>query len=273
MLRPLTKHTRNGDRYYRPANIETQIESALRLTWTELQENALIADQSSLSYMSTECLIYLIRNANHDHHVRTREKLLLILMRRCQSVLKATLSDSQVPNAAYLRDEVLSRLSELFAQDHKDINRSDLDYFEIHFNKAFAALRTDVMREKLRTFSRSYPIPDDKSIESLPNTVMRKSATQENHLLLKQILDTLPPEERRAIVLCKIMGYAEESDDPSKQTAAKICGVTGRTIRNRIARATSRLAKWEKNLDQVFLEKKIYGEQLIKCIFLRVKNM
>ena len=37
MVRPLTKYTRNGDRYTRPTNIEAVIGAALTLDWPALQ--------------------------------------------------------------------------------------------------------------------------------------------------------------------------------------------------------------------------------------------
>jgi DNA-directed RNA polymerase specialized sigma24 family protein len=55
----------------------------------------------------------------------------------------------------------------------------------------------------------------------------------------------LPPDERRAVELCHILGYDEESEDPNKRTAATICGVTGRTIRNRLKRAAARLSSYK----------------------------
>jgi DNA-directed RNA polymerase specialized sigma24 family protein len=44
------------------------------------------------------------------------------------------------------------------------------------------------------------------------------------------------------------MGYAEEADDPAKRTAATICGVTGRTIRNRLTRAAATLSRFKEDL-------------------------
>jgi DNA-directed RNA polymerase specialized sigma24 family protein len=58
----------------------------------------------------------------------------------------------------------------------------------------------------------------------------------------------LPPEERDAVILCHVMGYPEESDDPAKRTAATICGVTGRTTRNRLKRAAAKLSRFKEDL-------------------------
>jgi DNA-directed RNA polymerase specialized sigma24 family protein len=60
-------------------------------------------------------------------------------------------------------------------------------------------------------------------------------------------IDNLPLDERKAVVLCHVLEYEEESDDPSKTTAATLCGVTGRTIRNRLSRAAKKLSPFKEN--------------------------
>src|SRR5919198_27953 len=213
MARSLTKHTGNGDRYARPTNIEAVIDAALALDWPALHQHALVRDRRSTDYLPSECLVHLIRKAHRDHHETIRDQLLAILLGRCEATLAAMLPDGRVPNAAYLRDEVLGRLGELFAEDGTGDNPDELDYFEVRFNAAFAALRTDLFLNQL-----------------------------------SQAIYTLPPEERDAVILCHIMGYAEEADDPAKRTAATICGVTGPTIRNRLTRAAAKLSRFKEDL-------------------------
>jgi hypothetical protein len=251
MARPLTKYTGNGDRYTRPPNIEAVIDAALALDWPALQKRTLISDRRSTEYLPSECLVHLIRKAHRDHHETSRDQLLAILLGRCEATLAATLPDGRAPNAAYLRDEALGRLGELFAEDGTGDNPDELDYFEVRFNAAFAALRTDLVREEVRALRRSSPLPDDEAIARRPDAVLHSPATQENGLFLNQLFQAihcLPPEERAAVILCDILGYAEEADDPAKRTAATICGVTGRTIRNRRTRAAAKLSRFKEDL-------------------------
>jgi len=112
-------------------------------------------------------------------------------------------------------------------------------------------LRTDLVRQEVRALRRSSPLPDDEAIARRPDAVLHSPATQEKSLFLNQLsqaIHTLPPEERDAVILCHIMGYAEDSDDPAKCTAANICGVTGRTIRNRLTRAAAKLSRFKEDL-------------------------
>src|SRR5918996_1980869 len=117
MVRPLTRRTGNGDRYTRPPNIEAAIDVALVLDWPALQERALIRDRRATDYLPSECLVHLIRKAHRDRHDTIRDQLLAVLLGRCEATLAATLPDGRVPNAAYVRDEALGRLGELFAED------------------------------------------------------------------------------------------------------------------------------------------------------------
>jgi hypothetical protein len=251
MVRPLTKRTGNGDRYTRPATIESVLSTALTLDWPALHQRALVRDRRAADYLPSECLVHLIRRAHRDRHETTRDQLLAILLGRCEATLAATLPDGRVPNAAYVRDEALGRLGELFAEDDTGGNPDELDYFEVRFNAAFAALRIDLVRAEVRALRRSSPLPDDEAIARRADTVLHSPETQANSLFLKQLsraIHALPPEEREAVVLCHVMGYAEEADDPDKRTAATICGVTGRTIRNRLARAAAKLSRFKEDL-------------------------
>ena len=62
-----------------------------------------------------------------------------------------------------------------------------------------------------------------------------------------EALSLLNENERRAVYLCYVEGLPEESEDPTKLSAAKVLGVTGRSIRNYLRRAKDKLQAWEKN--------------------------
>lgn len=59
-----------------------------------------------------------------------------------------------------------------------------------------------------------------------------------------EALSTLAEHERLAVYLKYIEGLPEESDDPNRQTVAKLLGVTGRTVRNYLRRAEQKLREW-----------------------------
>jgi hypothetical protein len=262
MVQPLTKVTKTGDLYTRSTTIEAAILAVLALDRTMLESRAAIADRNSSEYIPSECLVHLIRKRHREANALGRDRLLEALLRRCAAQLGRALPDGRVPNAAYIRDEALGRLGELFAEDGLGDNPDELDYFEVRFNSAFAALRTDLVRAEYRTARRFANLPeaddeegqlisDDEAIARLPESILRNPARQEDHVALTQMLKVvngLPPDQREAVVLCHIMGYEEESDDPTKITAATRCGVTGRTIRNRLRRAAVTLKRYKGDL-------------------------
>jgi hypothetical protein len=241
--------------------VETAIDAALTLDRINLEQRAAVTNQNSAEYIPSECLVHLIRKKHRETNAPARDQLLNILLQRCAASLARTLPDGRTPNAAYVRDEALGRLGELFAEDGTGDNSDELDFFEVRFNSAFAALRIDLVRAEILAVRRFVPLPeeeddaqlaaDDQAIASLSAGALKNPATQEKAQVLREVfkaIDKLPPDQRDAVILCFIMGYEVESEDPAKITAATRCGVTGRTIRNRLRRATATLKQYKEGL-------------------------
>jgi hypothetical protein len=257
MARPLNKHYPDGTRYFRP--LEAAVDAALAQDVPTLCRRAAIQDRHSAEYLPPECLVHLIREARRQSDEATMNSLLPFLLRRCEANLRSKVSE-KIPNASVLREEILGQFSELFASDGLGGNPNELDYFEIHFNAAFRAFRIDILRKEKRTERvrgmSHVPLPGAQEHEQTSDDeiFIRLSdkfptpATQEGAVALKELMDeikALPRHERDAVVLCHVMGYDEESDNPNKTTAATLCGVTGRTIRNRLTRAAAKLSRFK----------------------------
>ncbi len=258
MARLLAKHDRDGNRYVRQCSIEHILESALGQDLSTLSRCARIVAPETPGFLPSECLVHLIRDARRRNDEATMNELLPILLQRCEGTL-ATAVSNQLPDAAYLREEILGQFSELFATDGVGDNPDELDFFEVRFNSAFKTLRIDLLRKEDRTHANQVPVPDtqegdltsDDELFVRMSDAFRAPPTQESYLAVKRIKEAiakLPRDERRAVVLCHVLGYDEESEDPTKITAATLCGVTGRTIRNRLARASTRLASFKEEL-------------------------
>jgi alpha-ketoglutarate-dependent taurine dioxygenase len=79
-----------------------------------------------------------------------------------------------------------------------------------------------------------------EAYDALPETM--------NSTYLAQVLEflaTMPPEDREAVILVAIKGYKIESEDPDEETAATLCGVSGRAIRKRLKKAGMQLKKFQ----------------------------
>jgi len=73
------------------------------------------------------------------------------------------------------------------------------------------------------------------------------NVSPETMALRKAALSELTELERQAVYLKYIERIPEESDDPSRQTIAKMLNVTGRTVRNYLRRAHKKLTDLERD--------------------------
>jgi hypothetical protein len=256
MTRPLTKQDKDGNLYIRPVGIEKVIDAAMKQDLAVLQERAQVVDEKSPNYLPTECLVHIIRHAKRGGDERTMSALLPWLLARCEAVLLKRIPDGR-PNGAELREDILGEFSLLFAEDGSGRNPDELDFYECRFNRAFRAFRTDLLRSESAYTGPLKPIPteeetgfsaeDEERVSALPEALRSRPMQLENtcYSELLNAVNVLPPDERKAVVLCCILGLKEESNDPDEPTASKLCGVTPRTIRNRLERAARKLSKFE----------------------------
>jgi hypothetical protein len=253
MAGPLEKTRRDGTRYTRFPEVEAAIDAAIGQDLQTLLHRARIRDSKIENYIASECLVYLIRDACRSGNEEMRDELLPLLLERCEAILKSKILET-LPTAEQLREEILGDFAELLAKDGTPKDRHELDYYEVRFNDAFRAFRVTRFRAEVDRLNRTRDLPDatrprlaiDDEVLARLLDLSRSTADPEQLVLRKQLraaIDSLPPDERKALVLCRLMGLKEESEDPNELTAAKECGVTGRTIRNRLERALAKLSK------------------------------
>jgi len=247
MAEPLTKRKKTGERYTRPPAVEANIDGALRQGSTSLQTRLAATDEASLDYLRSECLVYLIRRLTGSGDRQIRDSVALVLLGRCEKILRSKIDGSQVPNADCLREEILGEFALLLASDGTGDNPDELDYFECRFNRAFRFFRIDMVRAAEDEMSGCEALPveirdSEDDVRSNPH-IPYSHATQAGELETADLLARLPPKVRKAFVLCQYLGYEAESDDPSKVTAATLCKVSGRTIRNWLKQAKEFLSR------------------------------
>ena len=257
MARPLQKQYQNGNAYTRPDVVEAAIDAAIRQDLPTLSQHAWVPEPESSDFLPPECLVHLIRDARRRGDEQAMNNLLPPLLTRCDAILKHKVPDGALPNAAELRESILSDFGLLFAEDGSGDHPHELDLFECRFNLAFRTFRIDRFRRERTRLRHMEPMPlDDEPSDASPDkyafsrlaAAFSQPETQFRDVSLKELvnaIDALPPDERKAVVLCHVLGYKEESEDPSERTAATICGVTGRTIRNRLSRAAAKLSRFK----------------------------
>jgi RNA polymerase sigma factor (sigma-70 family) len=233
--------------------IEAAIDAAVGQDLQTLLDRAHIRDRKVENYIASESFVYLVRDACRNGSEEMRDNLLPLLLGRCAAILKSKIPET-VSTAVQLREEILGDFAELFAKDGTSEDRHELDFYEVRFNQAFRAFRVTRFRAEINRLNKTKGLPDaarpklqiDEEVLARLLDLNRSTADPEHLVLRKQLraaIDNLPPEEREALVLCRLMGLKEESEDPNERTAATECGVTGRTIRNRVERALAKLSK------------------------------
>lgn len=253
MVRPLKTCSRAGRRYARPTAVEDEIAAALSSGEGELLRRISIRDTTSLEYLRTESLVYFLREARRSGDEVLQNSALEFLLGRCEKILDNTVRNS-LPHAQDVREEALSAFSELLANDGTGERPDELDYYECRFNSAFAAFRNSVLRRENGRLTPLTPLPGDVDEQGrdygdaagLPLLeVFQVPPNQMDAVFRRELRDAingLPPDEREALVLCYLLRYNVESENPDETTAATLCRCTGRTIRNRLARAAARLS-------------------------------
>jgi hypothetical protein len=257
MAQPLEKSKINGILYTRPPEIEAASDAALAQDLDTHYRRTLIRDRGSPDYLPSECLVHLIREAQQRNDDRARDALLPLLLARCEAILNVKV-DGSIPGAVELREDILGDFAELFAIDGTPEDSHELDFFEVRFNRAFFTFRITRVRPELTHQNSQVPLPEPsdeiKLIEQeLDNEVAARLAdlggdagNPEDRVFRKQVFDAiikLPPDQRKAVVLVHLLGFKQESENPDETTAATICNVEGRTIRNRLTRAFATLSK------------------------------
>ncbi len=264
MVTPLRKSTQKGKKYRRDSDVEAAISVVSAQSLATILARATVRHPKADGYLPSECLVYLVREALREKDESRYRALLKMLLDRCEFTLKRHVAEDAFPDAALLRTEILSDFASLFVENWANPDATKLDFYEIRFNKAFAAFYVDRVRAES---SRTRPLQsyagdteegseletqsfsDDESLTNLVESDRLENASPSEIAFRDEVFDAikrLPADERHAVTLHYRLGYEIESEDPSKRTVASICGVSGRTIRNRLARALSTLKQLKK---------------------------
>jgi hypothetical protein len=181
MVRPLTKCKKDGAPYRRPQVIEQSIAQALATAPATLLTRAAISNRHNAEYLAPEVLVHLIRNALRMQDYSAANTLLGSLGERCAHLLKRRVRETTAFNAGDVREETISSLYELFAEDVRNPNDGVLDYYEVHFNSAFATLRAGIIRKAI---AQSAPLEslsgssdDEDESESVEIRIFRRLRT------------------------------------------------------------------------------------------------
>ncbi len=256
---PLRKVGKDGTLYQRRPEIEAQLDALATLLRSDLAERCQIGDPAHKDYIPSECLLHLVRGCRSDNSDRHFEVLFRTLRQRVIGRLPA-------PEIGYgadggimfshrntsINEAVMDRFQELLVSDRSGYD-ARLDYFEVNFDAAVAALRQDGRRKALKEEKRSEPISSDDEASEL-NAEIEKAAAAQNPISdskfddpayrsrIYAAIDSLPEDQRRVLELLRL-GIPIDSKEPDVQTIVQILGCVEKTVRNRRDRAFAAIRK------------------------------
>jgi RNA polymerase sigma factor (sigma-70 family) len=222
-------------------------------------ERCSVSDRNNPEYLPSECLLHLVREARSDNS----DDHFAALYRQLRRRVLARLPRPEVGRSADgkelvsrinldISDAVMGRFQELLMLDRQSYEER-LDYFEINFDDAVAALRSTAKRKARRDEGRSAPMTYDDETSEL-NAEIEEAATAQNPISESKLddpayrsrldlaIDTLP-EPLRLVMELLLKGYPIESQEPPVRSVAGSLGCTEKTVRNRRAKAIQVLRK------------------------------
>lgn len=259
MIRKLTKCRRNGKPYVRPGKVEAEIGAVYELSAEILQERLNIMEPEKSGYISSECLMYLTREVLRSKVNNRYNVVLPVLFARCKTTLAISVSDKMLPDAEGVREEIFGRFEEMVVEDGSGENPDRLDFYEIRFNLAFRYFYLDAIRKERKHSQNTVPLPDvvsetasgrrEDGLHRVPEALQATETPEDIACRdeLVQAINNLPPDEQKAVML-RCMEYKVESEDSAEITMATLCKCSGRTVRNRLARAAAKLQKFKESI-------------------------
>ncbi|CAO3438892.1 hypothetical protein [Azospirillum palustre] len=205
-----------------------------------------IRDPVAAGYISSECLVHLIRRTRFDNSESQFDQLYRELMRRIDAVMPRVrgerMNKAENIYAADARDRVRDAFNERLASDRSEPG-TDLDYFEVMFADAIAALRAGAMRKASREAMRTKPIERTPETNEPSLVVERAGGSLDiEEMLLSDdpiyrsrvavAIDALPDKQRRIIEMIR-QGMPLDASDDAVLSIRKVLGVAEKTVRNR----------------------------------------
>lgn len=247
MALTLTKKKPNDEIYVRFEQIESEIDEALAQDQATIIRRSRLTEKSLPEYLTSECLVHLIRDSIRCDESAIYNALLPILLGRCEVILRRKIPES-VPDFENLRQQVLDAFVLVIARDSSTESKAELDYYEVTFNRAFRTLRIDVLRKYTVRFINTVPLSevsngDDEDPVQWDDKALQTPASHADRMMFAEFLDDLPEAERQAVVLHYVIGHKIESIDEAETTVATLCNVSGRTIGKLLKNAKERITQ------------------------------
>lgn len=242
MIEPLRKHTLQGKPYTRRTEIESKIVELSSLSRSELIIRCEIRQRTDPGYVPSECLVYLVRTCRSDNSDAHFNRLYTILVERVLRCLpKPNSSDDKTTSLTRsgIQEKVFEQFVDLLTRD-RTTYIDKLDYYEVNFESALKRRCLTAQNQVWRDENRSTVLYDEETGE--PTAAVERAAGSfdpfnssvwtdaDYRLRLWKAIDTLPPEQRKIILMIH-RGIPIDSKVSGMHTIAKTLRKSEKTIR------------------------------------------
>lgn len=247
---PLRKTTADGQLLKRPAAVQRHIEQVLTLSEDEILRRARVRSNEDDDFLLSECLVYLIRLSVREGRRGRIDELTPILLTRCERSLRRSVRGFDQVGEEEAREETLGRLALMLVDPG-----NGADFFEVRFDLALKRLRIDVCRQVRRRRAPLVAIDGigagdddsgapglDRLTDNIDPEALPASLDAEQAAFLKEALQLLTEQERKALVLHHMVGVPIASKKLGVRTLVDILGVSERTVRNFLRRAERKIS-------------------------------
>lgn len=248
-VRPLTKCRSDGSSYERVTGVQEAIEAVAGLKMAEVLELSQIRDTSAAGFLSPECLVYFVREAQRASQPRFVSSFMKALLDRCAGQIKRWLQSLPSEDSRQAFSDVVGDVAGVIV----DLSHDKSDFFQIRFMRALKCRCTSTWNTydaRARLTAGHLHLDSagrDADEASFGVDVADPSAAPVDLAACReacQIAMQQLPRPLRELFILKASGWPIESKDGDAPSLSTHFGVTPRTIQNRLAKADRLLERW-----------------------------
>jgi hypothetical protein len=250
-LRPLTRTRRDsGAPYRREADVEAQARDLLGLGERARQARLFGSYAGNdPDRPREETLVYFVRDYALKGDADTAWRLTELLVERIAGHVQRKLARWRLP--AEQQDDCMRDLVAALCEAVFDHGPS-AEFWEVRFWVCLDRRLWGLVEKRQQTLDAEIRPGDDEGDaedsaaggEGVFARIADAGPGPEALAEYKEAIALLAENERLAVYLRYVEGLPEESEDPNRESVAKILGVTGRSVRNYLRRAEAKLRSW-----------------------------
>lgn len=224
---------KSGDTVYsRLPEVESQIDELTALTGDERAIRFSIVDGTDPRFVRSESLLHFLR-WQRGNSPRSYGAIYKLLLERVKLALPGGWRRENGPLVTAEERAAsagLGRFAELLASDYNGYDER-LDFFEVRFNAAVAALRKTAMADERKKDRREASLPDDADAVDAIQTdapgfnplAIEKYSDPIYRIRMRDVIDVLPEDQKMALIL-DWQGVPFTSTDPDIATVGSFIG-------------------------------------------------